>query len=44
MKLDEDKTKITRASKGYRFLGFEIRLNKKKASTTSNKKRIHLII
>jgi group II intron reverse transcriptase/maturase len=27
MSLDEEKTKITHASKGYKFLGFEIRLN-----------------
>jgi group II intron reverse transcriptase/maturase len=27
MQLDEEKTKITSASKGYKFLGFEIRLN-----------------
>jgi group II intron reverse transcriptase/maturase len=27
MQLDKEKTKITRASEGYKFLGFEIRLN-----------------
>ena len=30
MQLDEEKTKITQTSKGYKFLGFEIRLNKTK--------------
>jgi group II intron reverse transcriptase/maturase len=30
MQLDEEKTKITHASEGYKFLGFEIRLNIKK--------------
>ena len=30
MELDEEKTKITHASEGYKFLGFEIRLNIKK--------------
>lgn len=30
MKLDDEKTKITRASDGYKFLGFEIRLNTSK--------------
>lgn len=30
MQLDEEKTNITQTSKGYKFLGFEIRLNKTK--------------
>lgn len=34
MELDIEKTKITYASKGYKFLGFEIRLNIKKPKLT----------
>jgi hypothetical protein len=34
MQLDEKKTKITHASEGYKFLGFEIRLNIKKPKLT----------